>query len=186
MQTRALIIRKTGELIRQKGVVGLSTAAIATECGIAHGSVFQHFGDRDTLVNTVLELEIKRIVTDMESGFVPDAGLNGLLDGYLDVLSREQDFLGVVYRELPFLPPGMQDHAMALEAVLRNTFYMAVEARLVGDAGGFHLALRLDAFFAAVNRYLMLRQYYAPGGISSRAEDIRVLFHILFEGVDMS
>lgn len=186
--TRAMILEKTRELIAQKGVMGLATAVIAAECGIAHGSIFQHFGDRETLINTVLETGIKRIVLDIENRCIAGAGLHGLLDSCLEVLSREEDFLSVVYRELPFLPDGVQRNMIALEAVLRNTFYMSIEETSNGKMDGFELTLRLDAFFATVLRYLTLRQYYSPDGhvITSRAKDIRLLFKILFEGVDIS
>lgn len=185
LKTRALILEKSKSLMTRMGVMGLTTAAIAGECGIAHGSIFQHFGDRETLVNTVLEEEIKRIAQDIESICIPNADLKGLLESYLEVMSLEEDFLGMVYRELPFLPEGVQRNMVALEAVLRNAFFMSLQDALRGRMDDRELTLRMDAFFSTVQRYLALKQLYSPGGkvMTTRAGDIRKLFEILFEGV---
>lgn len=183
IKTRELILVKTKELIAKIGVLNLTTAVIAKECGIAHGSIFQHFGSREGLINTVLEGEIKRLTIQIESCCDSVLDLDKLLENYLEVLSQEEDFLSMLYRELPFLPEGIQRNMVCLEVILRNSFFLLLSEEMKGKADEKGITIRVEAFFSTVIRYLSLRELYSPDQsvIKAKSADIKKLFEILFE-----
>jgi AcrR family transcriptional regulator len=182
IRTRTLILEKTKELIIKIGVLNLTTIAIAKECGIAHGSIFQHFGSREGLISIILEEEIKRIIVTMESSCSNIFDLKELLQSYLLVLLQEEEFLSRLYKELPFLSQEIQRSMISLEAILRNTFFMAIQRDANKKFNDSELTIRLDAFFSTIIRYLSLKEIYVSNGelIKTKGDDIRKLFEILF------
>lgn len=185
IQTRELILKKTKELINKTGVLNLTTAVIAKECNIAHGTLFQHFGNRDILINTVFDEELKRIAQRIKENCNDVSDLNVLLQSYLKVIYDEEAFLCILYRELPFFPEEIQCNVISLEAILRNVFYTSIYEQKNRKIKADEITLRLDAFFSTVIHYLSLKQLYSPDGdvINSKRTDIIKLFNILFEGV---
>ncbi len=183
IKTRELILVKTKELIAKIGVLNLTTAVIAKECGIAHGSVFQHFGSREGLINTVLGDEIKRLTVQIESCCDSVLNLDKLLENYLEVLSQEEDFFSMLYRELPFLPEEIQKNMVCLEVILRNSFFFLLHEEGKGEIDEKGITIRMEAFFSTVIRYLSLRELYSPDQnvIKAKSADIKKLFEILFE-----
>lgn len=186
IRTRALILSKTKELVVEKGVLGLTTLEIAKRCMIAHGSIFQHFTSREGLINTLLEEEIKRMAAEIEGRCECVEHLEGLLESYIEILSREEDFLSMLYRELPFLPEKIQRDMIMLEAIFRNDFFLFLKEKMQGKMGEKDITIRLDAFFSTVIRYLSIRQMYSPDGrvMRAKSDDIKKLFRILFERED--
>lgn len=182
--TRELILTQTKRLMSEQGMMNLTTAHIAKACGIAHGSIFLHFGNREGLINTVLEDEIKRITRQIEVGIPTNASLKELLQSYLFTLSEEENFLSMMYKELPFLAEDIKLKVIALEAMLRNTFFLAISKGLKEKLSEQDITLGLDAFFATIIRYLSMREMYCKGGkvILAKQKDLERLFERLFEG----
>lgn len=52
--TRARVLQAARELSRTNGLEGLTAEAVASEAGVAKGTVFSHFGDMDGLLSHVL------------------------------------------------------------------------------------------------------------------------------------
>jgi len=181
MKTRSLILEKSAELVREKGIMSLTTSEIAERCGISHGNIFQHFGNRETLINSVLEDEIKRIAVVIKTRFNEDASPLDLLDEYLRVISSEEAFFINLYRELPFLPESVTRNVISMEVILRNTFFLSIKAQCT-HLTEKEISIGMDSFFAMIVRLLTLKELYASDGevISSRKSDLINLFKMLF------
>lgn len=183
LKTRAAILNTTKELMVQNGVMKLTTNEIAKSLGIAHGSIFLHFGSREMLIFTVLDDALKEISAKVIARCGDLDTLEDLLEQYLTVIAESSDFLQVIYKELPYFPGGIQREVFALEALLRNMFYMKIEA--VGIFEAKQIGLRLDGFFSTIVRYLTLNDLYAPKGnaLVHKKDDLKQLFKILFREV---
>lgn len=183
LRTRELILENTKELIKKEGVLNLTTAVIAKECSVAHGSVFQHFGSRENLINSVLEQEMKRIAVKIKSNCTLNYTSKELLESYLGVISEEEEFLSVIYRELPFLSESVQANMVSLEAIFRNAFFLSIRGENSEDGSEKAITIKLDALFSTIIRYLCFKELYAPNGrvIQTKYNDIKMLFKILFE-----
>jgi AcrR family transcriptional regulator len=183
IKTRALILENTKELIKKGGILSLTTTVIAKECKIAHGSIFQHFGSKENLINSLLEQEMKRLALKVKDNCNLGYSLQELLESYLKVLSEEEDFISRLYREQPLLPEIVQDNMVALEAIFRNAFFQAISKECDGREREKLITIKLDALFATIIRYLSVRELYAPAGevIRTKHNDIKKLFEILFK-----
>lgn len=180
-RTRELILATTTALVRERGVMNLPTAEIARAAGVSHGSLFQHFETREGLMGLVLGGEITRIARILTDACAEAMDAHRTLGRYLAILHREGVFLARLYAELPFLPAGLQRDAVAMEATIRNVFFLAIREHNPG-LDERSVAIGLDAFFAQVARYLSLPELYGPGEtlIRERGPDLERLFDLLF------
>lgn len=182
-KTRQLIINKSTELFINKGILNTTTAEIAKECGIAHGSIFQHFGNRENLINFILDEEIKRITLNLRNSCSLIYDIDSLLKSYIDVISAEENFLCMLYKEMPFLSDAIKRNIVALDAIIRNIFYLSINEGIIqGTLYETNVTLGLDAFFATIIRYLSLRELYSTnkGAIEAKQQDIILLFKMIF------
>lgn len=183
LRTRELILENTKNLIIEGGILSLTTADISKACNIAHGSIFQHFGNREGLINSVLEQEIKRITVKIKNNCEKDSSSKDLFESYLIVLSEDEDFFCTLYRELPFLPEDIKMNVIALEAIFRNAFFLSISKESNQTISEKDITIRLDALFSVIIRYLSLKEFYAPSGdvMKTRSKDIKRLFEVLFK-----
>lgn len=181
-KTRDSIFENTAALIRKKGIMSLTTAEIADKCGISHGSIFQHFGNRENLIDAVLEAEILRIATLIKDNCTEIASVNELLEEYLKVVSAEEDFFKVLYRELPFLPESVTGNVISMETIIRNSFFLSIKEQTSGIPER-EITTGLDSFFAMIVRLLTLKELYISSGsvIQERKADLVSLFNLLFK-----
>jgi AcrR family transcriptional regulator len=55
METRARILRESGELLREKGIAGFSMRGVAERVGVTATALYRHFEDKDALLATLLD-----------------------------------------------------------------------------------------------------------------------------------
>ena len=183
IQTRELIVNTSKRLFINKGILNTTTAEIAKECGIAHGSIFQHFGNRENLINVILDGEIKRIALSIRNNCKASQEIDVLIESYIAVTSTEEDFLSMIYKEMPFLSENNKMNIIALEAIIRNIFFLSIEEGIKkGTLCNTNITLGLDAFFATIIHYLSLRELYSKGNnvIEARKQDITEIFIMIF------
>lgn len=56
---REAILAATTEVLRERGIVNLTTREVAARAGVSEASVYYHFGDRPGLLKAVFEHEVK-------------------------------------------------------------------------------------------------------------------------------
>lgn len=73
---RQLIFDATEKIIATKGLQGLSMQQIASEAGVATGTIYRYFKDKDELIaelrKNVLRLVADRILADIDNGSIED------------------------------------------------------------------------------------------------------------------
>ncbi len=167
-QTREWIIKSTSQLVKMKGLMNLSTAEIASHSGISHGNLFKQFSSRENLINVVLQEEIKRIGMEIKQSCGGRLEPKELFNKYLLIASEEEEFLGMLYRDLPFQSLEVIDNVVAMESIIRNYFYMSL-MEYGGDSKKKEITVGLDVFFAYIIRLLTMRSIYM-GNSSNIAE----------------
>jgi AcrR family transcriptional regulator len=181
-QTFEKILTVAKRLFSQKGVLNTSTAEIAKACGIAHGTVFLHFADKNTLMTAIFERELQRAASDIYQLAQETSQVEVLLDRYFEYVEQEEDFLSVIARELPFYPEELRRSILAQECILRHLFFTAIEN---GVAAGRFKPLDITTvvmlFFATVNYYLAHKPSFAPQGsvIQMKKEKLKQTFLLL-------
>ena len=60
--TRDALLAAAGEVLRTKGVTGMTTREVALAAGRSEGSIYNHFADKIDLVNAVLDTHLPALV----------------------------------------------------------------------------------------------------------------------------
>ncbi|WP_421983569.1 TetR/AcrR family transcriptional regulator [Roseibium sp.] len=71
--TRARVLQAARDLSRRNGLEGLTAEAVASEAGVAKGTVFSHFGDMDGLLSHVLLERLDALRARTSEGPAPGA-----------------------------------------------------------------------------------------------------------------
>jgi len=88
--TRRQLLDAGLRLVAERGFAGATTAAVAQECGKAHGTVFVHFRSREVLVEELVgrigeAMSLRLAATDSET---PDVAT--VLDAHLEALAAHE------------------------------------------------------------------------------------------------
>lgn len=164
IETRQKILAVTKTEFINNGFLNLSTVNIAKQAGVAHGTVFFHFNNKETLVVAVLDQELFTITTALNQQLYGDYDLKTLLNRYLDFLEEEEAFFTVIARETPFYPAKLRRTIHGREAAIRVYFYRALEKEIKENKfKDVDITLTLNMLFATLNYYLGLREAFVSG-----------------------
>ena len=162
IKTRNLILSKAKEIFTNQGMYKTSTRDISKACGIANGSLFLHFGTKENLISTVFENEIKRIANELRSEFESENNVEVLLEKYLTLLEKEENFFSVISREFQFFPDQLKRQIISFETIIRNYFYSVIEKGIaLGKYKDINITSTLTFLFATINYYLYLKEIHA-------------------------
>src|SRR5512145_334601 len=117
--TRQKLLAAAKQEFIAAGLFDAATLAIAKGAGVAHGTVFFHFQNKENLLVEVLDQELLRLTDELRLQLADSNNLPALLDCYLDFLAREEDFFAVLAREMPRYPPPLRRSIMGREAGVR-------------------------------------------------------------------
>lgn len=73
LETRARLITAAEALISEKGYEALRVEEVVAKAGVAKGTFFAHFRDKDTLLDQLIGARIDRYLDDLESLPVPQS-----------------------------------------------------------------------------------------------------------------
>lgn len=89
-RTRAALLEATERCLARGGYPGATTTAIAAEAGVAAGTFYVHFDDREDVLAQLFALRLRQLLDDVQDVLAIDAlvtdGLEALLDDALDVV----------------------------------------------------------------------------------------------------
>ena len=113
-RTREAIVDATLALL-DAGNLRPSADEIAERAGVSPRSIFQHFGDRETLQRAVGARQTERVVQIVEH--LPDTGpLDARLDAFVDQRARVLEFITPVRRSALLNEPFSTGSRNALQA----------------------------------------------------------------------
>lgn len=89
-RTRAALLEATERCLARDGYPGATTTAIAAEAGVAAGTFYLHFDDRDDVLARLFALRLQDLLDDVKQVLTVEVlatrGLRALLDDALDVV----------------------------------------------------------------------------------------------------
>lgn len=154
---RELLVASAARLIAERGTVGLTVREIATEAGLAHGVLYNHFADKEELIAQALHAYVQQVMHDVTLPVAGTAtveqnlrayvvfGLNALgrvlpafggIIGQPKIMARFAEHAGV---ELSGgIPDLVSDYLRAEKALGRLAPDADVESAAVLIVGAFH------------------------------------------------
>jgi TetR/AcrR family fatty acid metabolism transcriptional regulator len=178
-QTVEKILTVSKALFIENGILNTTTLEIAKTCQVAHGTVFLHFKDKNTLIAAIFERELKRTAKEVYRLAMDSHHLDVLLDRYFLYLENEEDFLAVIAREFPFYPLELRRSILSHESILRHLFFTAIENGI--KAGKFKMVditTTISFLFGTITYYLAHKPHLVPEGsvIKTKKELIKHTF----------
>lgn len=164
INTRDTILSVSKGLFLKKGVINTTTIEISQGCKIAHGTLFAHFENRDLLVSTLFDKELKRIamiLKDLEVGKIKPLEL---LKQYLDMLEQEEEFMALIAREFPFFSKKLQRDILSVEVIIRNLFFQCIAADLKRHKTQVEITNLLTVLFGLIHYFLVRKEIFIEKG----------------------
>jgi AcrR family transcriptional regulator len=164
-ETREKILAAAKEMLTSGGLMNLSTLEIARQAGVAHGTLFFHFQNKENLLVEVVSHELMMITGELYSLMRGTQDLRQLLITYLDFLEKEEPFFAVIARETPFYSPELRRTILGLEAGVRGYFYQAIERDSKSrNRDDLDITSCLNFLFGTLHYYLCLNQAFISKG----------------------
>jgi AcrR family transcriptional regulator len=165
LETRQRILTAAKEMLTLNGLLNLSTVDIARQAGVAHGTLFFHFQNKENLLIEVIDQELLKITAELYPLLDQPQKMRDLLNRYLDFLEKEEPFFAVIARETPFYAPELRRTILGREAAVRQYFYRALEADMRnGQIQKLDITSCLNFLFGTLHYYLSLSESFVPQG----------------------
>jgi AcrR family transcriptional regulator len=164
-ETREKLLVAAKDEFVKNGLLNISTVDIAKRAGVAHGTVFFHFQNKEILLVEVFDRELLKITDELYVLLHGSNDLEDLLNTYLSFLEREETFFAIIARETPFYSPELRRTILGREAAIRHYFYLAIEKEIKqGQYKAVDITAALTFLFGTLNYYLCLSESFVAGG----------------------
>ncbi len=159
--TRQKILKAAKQEFIINGFLNTKTIDIAEKAGIAHGTLFFHFKNKDKLIIEIIDKELFGITGELYDLLNNTNDLEELLTRYLDFLEKEEGFFSTIAKELPFYSAELRRQIFFRESATRNYFYKALEEGIKkGTFKDLDITYTLDILFGTINYYLSLNEVF--------------------------
>ena len=125
--TKSLLLKTAKEVFTKKGFLNTTTAEIAKKTNVAHGTLFLHFKNKETLIIEIFQQELIKMTDELHNLLNNSYDIKILLDRYLTYLIKEEDFFSTIAKELPFYQDDLKRQIFFRESGTRSYFIEALE-----------------------------------------------------------
>lgn len=165
-QTRQRILDAAYRVFSQSGYFG-STALIAQEAGVAHGSVFVHFPTFNNLLVCLFEDFFHkaglRLHDATHSAAEKGKGLEHMLSVHLDVLEEHENCYTYLTSDMDMLPPDVRTMFLGFQSAVSVYFYgMIKRERKEKAIKSIDQHLLFNTWIGLVHYYLQNKEFFAP------------------------
>ncbi len=170
-RTRRRILQCALEAFRTAGYTGTNTLSIAACAGVAHGTVFLHFGTKEQLLFEIIEERLLKVSNQLRSSVKTAGTLEALLRIHLDFINDNLDFESMLARELPVMPDNLRRRIFTIQGGIIDDFYRVLETGI--ESGNFRKtdpAVALNFWFGTLNYYLANQELFAKPEAIIRAK----------------
>ena len=149
----------------QDGFLEATTLAIARDAGVAHGTLFLHFADRDALLLAVVERLLVDLGTTLHRAYFQAEDLESLCRLFLVSLAGMEDSYGALVKDLPRFPLPLKRRVFAAFASITAHFTEVIEK---GQKRGILRAIQPEIanalFFGTLNHFFLYRDLMTSDG----------------------
>lgn len=185
-ETRKKILSAAKTIFIEKGILNVATAQIAERAGVAHGTLFLHFPNKDLLLVEMLDLELSKFNNSINRIAADTHDLRSMLEQYLQLIIKEEDFFSSLARELPGYKPELKRKVLFRESILREHFYNELSKGMGAQKySSADIPVILIFLFGTINYYLTYKMsFVSKGSVIEKFQDqiVDVFFKLLRKG----
>lgn len=179
-QTREQLIEAAMVKFTQDGLLGARTSDIAELAGVAHGTVFVHFADRDDLLCSVIQefgLKVAGRIHELAGG---GGSLQEILEAHLDGLRENERFYTRLVKEGQMLPAPARNTLVMIQSAISFHLLDAAEREMKdGKIRRMPIHLLFNTWVGLLHYYLANDDFFAPGGSVLASQGPDLLRHFL-------
>ena len=154
-QTRERIIAAAIKVYSAHGF-SVTTAVIAEEAQVSHGSVFVHFPTVESLLICLLDLFSQNINKELHTLSESGGDIEKLLDMHINVLIKYEDFYKRLIREAVYLPKEAKNTFIAIQSTVSIHFLQALEHEInAGKTKSLPFHMMFNTWLGLVHYYLI-------------------------------
>ncbi len=164
-KTRLHLLKIAKSEFVKKGFLNTTTSEIADAAGIAHGTLFLHFKNKDALIVEILDKELEEINQAIQQMIAEAVDLEQLLLQYLNLLQKEEELFAVLARELPFYNEELRRKILFRDSIIRSHFHRAIELGIKEKKyRDVDVTSAVMFLFGTINYYLSLKSIFIKEG----------------------
>jgi len=164
-ETRERLLQAASRRFVQDGFLDASTASIAREAGVAHGTIFLHFPDRDALLLAVVERLLYQLSSTLHPACFRANDLEALCRLFMEALSTQEEIYGALVRDLPRFPLPLKRQVFTTFSAITAHFTEVLEqGQAEGTLRPIPTAVANSFFFGALNHLFLYRDLMTPDG----------------------
>lgn len=153
-ETRAKLLNASAELLAERGYSRLATAAIAERAGVAHGTLFKHFGTKSELMAATTELVLEELIAEflgMVQQFVgqPEP-IDHALSAVWSLFRSERLQATLELYVAARTDDSLRDALRPIFTIHRSAFLSAARALLPASADGEHFESNVTGILATL------------------------------------
>lgn len=159
-ETRHNILNTTRELLFKNGFVKVSTKEISTTAGVAQGSIFLHFGNKDNLLHEIITQDIIKLNESIKNDVDVKTDRETFLKQFLDCLASNENMLSRIYKDYYYLNDSIKKSIDNVETTLKNMIFDNVRntpGKLLSIVDSF---IAIDAFYSQIVSNLSSKEVY--------------------------
>jgi AcrR family transcriptional regulator len=142
-------------------VLETSTAQIARESNVAHGTIFLHFRTKDELVEQVFVERLRLAAIELDARYEEEWSFEQLVGVFLDYVAENEQLFEVYCRELPQFGIGVKPAVLSFELTVRDSFFKSLRDERVPEVS---IPLLLNLLFAQLSYYYGLADVLCGSG----------------------
>lgn len=164
-KTRKRILDIARKQFSQNGFLNTTTAQISEKADIAHGTLFLHFKNKNTLILEILDKELNEINQRIQEVIANAGDLKQMLNEYLTMLQEDEDIFSVIARELPFYNTELRRLILFRESIIRSHFNLIIKEGIsTGIYVNTNATSTVNFLFGMINYYLSLKSIFVEKG----------------------
>ncbi|MCD4796901.1 MAG: TetR/AcrR family transcriptional regulator [Candidatus Cloacimonetes bacterium] len=164
-KTRQHLLRIAKSEFVKNGFLNTTTSEIADAAGIAHGTLFLHFKNKDALIVEILDRELEEINRSIQQMIAKAVDLEQLLLQYLNLLQEEEELFAVMARELPFYNEELRRKILFRDSIIRSHFHREIELGIKEKRyREVDVTSTVIFLFGTINYYLSLKSIFIKEG----------------------
>lgn len=160
--TRSRLIETAYTVYSEHGF-SATTALIAKEAGVAHGTIFVHFPSVDDLLCAVIEYFGDKLWFELHSLAQKNSNIKEYLKTHLDILSKNEDFYIRLITEKNLLPNDAKMSFAKLQSLTAYHFSKIIEQENIrGSVKDIPTHMLFNMWIGLVHYYLQNKEYFSP------------------------
>jgi len=163
--TKAKILSAAKQIYIDKGILNTATSQIAQAAGIAHGTLFLHFPNKDILVLELIDEEMSKFSESLKELILESSEIKKILQQYLQLIIAEEGFFSTLAKEMPFYNSVLRRKILFRESLIREHFHKVINDGIKnGSYKKLDIPSALNFLFGTINYYLSLRSSFVQTG----------------------